>query len=92
MHRLRSSSSHLFPGHPRAGKKKAYTALLQRGAFSLQKKNRGPQRKDFGGRYGFPWFYRAFVSTTGLESFALRREKFYKRVAFGAGSVGFFLL
>ena len=35
--------------------------------FSLQKKW-GPQRKDFGGGYGFLGFDRAFVSTTGLES------------------------
>ena len=36
----------------------------------------GPQRKDFGGRYGLPVFFanRAFVSTTGLESFSLRPE------------------
>ena len=35
---------------------------------------RGPQRKDFGGRYGFPCFYRVFVSTTGLESFSLGQK------------------
>ena len=51
--------------------------------FSLQKKW-GPQRKDFGGGYGFPCpeFYRAFVSTTGLESFSLKPEKFSKRFFF----------
>ena len=42
--------------------------------FSLPKKWR-PQKKDFGGRYGFPGFHRVFVSTTGLESFSLRPEK-----------------
>ena len=52
---------------------KAYTALLQRGTF-----NREPQRKDFGGRYGYPGSYRVFVSTTGLECFPLRPEKFPK--------------
>ena len=49
--------------------------------FSLQKKM-GPQRKDFGGGYGFPGFYRVFVSTTGLESSSLRRkvlQKFFFR-------------
>ena len=60
-------------------------------SFSLQKKW-GPQRKDFGGGYGFPGFYRAFVSTTGLESFSLQPEKFPKRFSFGGGRVRFFLL
>ena len=48
--------------------KKAYTALLQSRTFLCRKKW-GPQRKDFGGGYGFPGYYRVFVSTTGLESF-----------------------
>ena len=74
-----------------AGEKKAYTALLQCTTFLCQKKW-GPQRKDFGGRYGFPGFYRVFVSTTGLESFSLRPEKFSKRFSFGGGRVRFFLL
>ena len=37
---------------PKLGKKKAYTALLQCRTFPLPKKW-GPQRKDFGGGYGF---------------------------------------
>ena len=57
--------------------------------FSLQKKW-GPQRKNFGGGYGLPGFYRVFVSTTGLESFSLRPEKFSKRFSFGGGCVRFF--
>ena len=36
--------------------------------------------------------FRDFVSTTGLESFSLRPEKFSKRFSFGGGSVRFFLL
>ena len=40
----------------------------------------------------FPGFYRIFVSTTGLESFSLRPEKFSKRFSFGGGCVRFFLL
>ena len=73
------------------GKKKAYAALLQRRTFLCRKKW-GPQRKDFGGRYGFPGFYRVFVSTTGLESFSFRPEKFPKRFSFGGGRVRFLLL
>ena len=38
----------------------------------------GPQRKDFGGRHGFPSFYGVFVSTTGLEGSSFRPEKFSK--------------
>ena len=49
----------------------------------------GPQRKDFGGRFGFPGFYRVFASTTGLEGFS---EKFSKQFSFGGGSVRFCLL
>ena len=41
---------------------------------------------------GFPGFYRVFVSTTGLESFSFRPEKFSKRFSFGGGCVRFFLL
>ena len=55
--------------------------------FSLQKKM-GSQRKDFGGGFGFPGFYRVFVSTTG--SFSSRPEKFSKRFSFGGGCVRFF--
>ena len=50
--------------------------------FSLPKKNGD----------GFPGFYRVFVSTTGLESFSLRPEKFPKRFSFGGGRVRFFLI
>ena len=71
------------------GKKKAYTALLQCRTFLCRKKW-GPQRKDFGGGYGFPDFYRVFVSTTGLESFSFRPEKFSKIFSFGGGCVRFF--
>ena len=73
-----------------SGKKQAYTAPLQCRTFLCRKKW-GPQRKDFGGRYGFPGFRRVFVSTTGLESFSLRPEKFPKRFSFSGGSVRFFL-
>ena len=39
----------------------------------------------------FPGFYRVFVSTTGLESFSLRPEKFPpKRFSFGGGRIRFF--
>ena len=59
--------------------------------FSLQKRKKwGPQRKDFGGGYGFPGLYRVFGSTTGLESFSLRPEKFSKRFSFGGGCVRVF--
>ena len=37
-------------------------------------------------------FYRVFVSTTGLEIFSSRPEKFSKRFSFGGGCVRFFLL
>ena len=36
--------------------------------LSLLKKL-GPQRKDFGSRYGFLFYIGFFVSTTGLEVF-----------------------
>ena len=71
------------------GEEKAYTALLQWGTCLCRKKW-GPQRKDFGGRYGLLGFQRAFVSTTGLESFTLQPEKFPKRFSFGGGRVRFF--
>ena len=74
-----------------AGKKKPYTALLQCRTFLCRKKW-GPQRKNFGGGYGFPGFHRVFVSTTGLESFSLRPAKFSKRFSFGGGCVRYFLL
>ena len=50
-----------------------------------------PQRKDFGGRYCFPGFYRVFVSTTGLESSSMRPDKSSKRFSFSGGSVLFLL-
>ena len=37
-------------------------------------------------------FYRVFVSTTGLESFSLRPEKFSKRFSFSGGCARFYLL
>ena len=57
--------------------------------FSLLKKW-GPQRKDFGGRYGCPGFYRVFVSTTGLEKFVFEARKVFRMFSFGGGSVVFF--
>ena len=66
-----------FTNGKTSGKKKAYTALLQCRTFLCRKKW-GPQRKDFGGGSGFPGFHRDFVSTTDLESFSLRPEKFPK--------------
>ena len=74
-----------------AGRKKKKRTPLAPGA-ELCREKWGPQRKDFGGGYGFPGFYRVFVSTTGLESFSLRPEKFSKRLSFGGGCVRFFLL
>ena len=74
-----------------SGEKKPYTALLQCRTF-LCRKEWGPQREDFGGGYGFPGFYRVLVSTTGMESFSLRPEKFSKRFSFGGGCVRFSLL
>ena len=76
---------------PLTGKKKAYTALLQYRTFLCWKKW-GPQSKEFSGRYACPGFYRVFVSTTGLESFSWKPEKFSKRISLGGGSVRFFLL
>ena len=60
-----------------AGKKKAYTALLQCRTFLCRKKW-GPQRKDFGGRCGFPGLHRVFVSITDPEGFSLRPGKYPK--------------
>ena len=40
----------------------------------------------------FFFLNRVFVSTTGLESFSSRPEKFSKRFSFGGGCVRFFLL
>ena len=71
-------SERVSRGLPAAGSnQKVYTALLQCRTFLCRKKW-GPQRKDFGGRYSFPCFHWVFVSTTGLESFSLRPEKFPK--------------
>ena len=49
--------------------------------FSLPKKW-WPQRKDFGGRYGFPGFHRVFVSTTDLESFFFEARKVPQMIFF----------
>ena len=98
IHKMKGFSTNSPPkAHPNfaqnleTGKKKAYTALLQRRTFLCRKKW-GPQRKDFGGKYGFPGFYRVFVSTTGLESFSFRPQKFPKRFSIGGGRVRFLLL
>ena len=53
---------------------------------------RGPQRKEFGCRCGFPGFYRVFLSTTSLESYLWGQRSIPKRFSFvGGGSVRFFL-
>ena len=40
-------------------------------------KEKGPQRKDFSGRYGFPGFWRVWGSTTtGLESFSWGQKSY----------------
>ena len=72
--------------------KRKHTPPCSNAELFFAEKKWGPQRKDFGGRYGFPGFYRVFVSTTGLESFSFRPEKFPKRFSFGGGRVRFFLL
>ena len=78
------------PFSPFSGKKKASTALLQLATMFPEKL--GATEEDIGGRYGSPGFNRVFVSTTGLESFSLRPEKFSKRFSFGGGRVRFLLL
>ena len=72
------------------GKRKHTTPCSSAELFFAKKV--GPQRQDFGGRYGFLGFYRVFASTTGLESFALRPEKFPKWFSFGGGRVRFLVL
>ena len=72
-----------------AGKKRAYTALLQ---CRTCRKNGGRRGKISVVDMGFPGFHRVSVSTTDLESFCLRPEKFPKRFSFGGGRVRFFLL
>ena len=72
--------------------KEKHTPPCSNAELFFAEKKRGPQRKDFGGRYGFPGFHRVFVSTTNLESFSSRPEKFPKRFSFGGGRVRFFLL
>ena len=59
-------------GTPLLGKRNHTPPCSSAELFFAEK--RGPQRKDFGGGYGFPDFYRVFVPTTGLESFSLRPE------------------
>ena len=72
--------------------KRKHTPPCSSAELFFAEKKWGPQRKDFGGGHGLPGFYRVFVSTTGLESFSLRPEKFSKRFSFGGGCVRFFLL
>ena len=72
-----------------SGKKKAYTALLQCRTF-LCRKNGGHRGKISVVDMVFLVFYRVFVSTTDLESFSLRPEKFPKRFSFGGCRVRFF--
>ena len=48
--------------------KRKHTPPCSSEELIFAEKKWGPQRKDFGGRYGFPGFHRVFVSTTGLES------------------------
>ena len=59
------------------GKRKHTPPCSSAELFFAEKKN-GPQRKDFGGGYGFPGFHWDFVSTTDLDSFSLWPEKFPK--------------
>ena len=73
-----------------AGKRKPYTALLQCRTSLCRKM--GSTEERFRWWIWFPGFYRVFVSTTGLESFSLRPEKFSKRFFFRGGCVRFFLL
>ena len=73
-----------------AGKKKAYTALLHCRTFLCRKKW-GPQRKDFGGGYGFPGFSGGFCIHHWPGKFSFQPEKFPKRCSFGGGRVRFFL-
>ena len=72
--------------------KRKHTPPCSSAELVFARKIWGTQKKDFGGRYGCPSFHRAFVSTTGLESFSLRPEKFPKIFSFSGGSVRFFLL
>ena len=75
------------------GERKHTPPCPSAGTF-LRRKNWGPQRKDFGGRYGFPGFVGVFVSTTGLESFFFRLwgEKCSPNDFLSGGSVRFFRL
>ena len=79
-----------LPKNVFAGKKKAYTALLQCRTFLCRKKNGSHSGKISVVDMAFPGSYRVFVSTTGLESFSLRPEKFSKRFSFSGGCVRFF--
>ena len=80
-----------FPEGPGLGKRK-HTPPCSSTELCFAEKKGGLQRKDFGGGYGFPGFYRVFVSTTGLESFSFGPEKFPQWFSFGGGCVPFFLL
>ena len=91
-HRFRNARKHGNSYAPELGKKKAYTALLQCRTFLCQKKW-GPHR----GKISvvdmvIPGFHSVLVSTTDLERFLLRPEKFPKIFSFGGGRVRFFLL
>ena len=58
--------------------KRKHTPPCSSAHLFFAEKKWGPQRKNFGGRYGCLGFCRVFVSTTGLDSFSLRPEKFPK--------------
>ena len=88
---LSGISPGFLPESPRCWEKETIHRPAPVQNFSLQKKW-GPQRKDFGGGYGFSGFHRVSVSTTGLESLSMRPEKFSKRFSFGGGCVRFLLL
>ena len=71
------------------GKRKTYTALLQRRTFLCRKKW-GPQRKDFGGGYGLPGFLQGFCIHHRPGKFFFEARKVPKRFSFGGGRVCFF--
>ena len=71
-------------------RKRKHTPPCSSAELFFAERKWGLQRKDFGGRYGFPGFNRIFVSF--LESFSFRPEKFPKRFSFGGGRVRLSLL